>query len=90
VQFCKETSTRLRLIHLVLKLCKTLLYIYIEHGNPSRNRTPRQAQSKDECASCLFANMRGRVHVALLIQHATGTRHTVTSFVAPLAAPYFF
>ena len=35
--------------------------------------------------------MRGRacVHVALLIQHSTHTRHIVTSFVVPLAAPYF-
>jgi hypothetical protein len=29
------------------------------------------------------------VRVPLLIQHVTHTRHTVTSFVAPLAAPYF-
>jgi hypothetical protein len=29
------------------------------------------------------------VHVALLIQHATRMRHIVTSFVAPLAPPYF-
>jgi hypothetical protein len=28
-------------------------------------------------------------HVALLIQHATRMRHIVTSFVAPLAPPYF-
>jgi hypothetical protein len=30
-----------------------------------------------------------RVHVALLIQHATRMRYTVTSFVASLALPYF-
>jgi hypothetical protein len=29
------------------------------------------------------------VHVALLIQHATFMRHIVTSFVVPLAPPYF-
>ena len=29
------------------------------------------------------------VHVALLIQHATHMRHTVTSFVSPLAPSYF-
>jgi hypothetical protein len=32
---------------------------------------------------------RGRVHVALLIQHATLKRHVVTSLVAPLSPPYF-
>ena len=30
-----------------------------------------------------------RVHVALLIQHTTCMLHIVTSFLAPLAAPYF-
>ena len=29
------------------------------------------------------------VHIALLIQHATRTRHIVTSFVAPRSAPHF-
>jgi hypothetical protein len=29
------------------------------------------------------------VHVALFIEHATRTRCIVTSFVAPLASPYF-
>ena len=29
------------------------------------------------------------VHVALFIEHATRTRYIVTSFVAPLASPYF-
>ena len=29
------------------------------------------------------------VHVALLIQHATRMRHIVTSFMDPLAPPYF-
>ena len=29
------------------------------------------------------------VHVALLIQYATRMRHIVTSFVVPLAPPYF-
>jgi hypothetical protein len=33
--------------------------------------------------------MRARVHVALLIQHVTHMRRIVTSFVAPLATPYF-
>ena len=28
-------------------------------------------------------------HVALLIQHTTSMRHTVTSFVAPQSAPHF-
>ena len=32
---------------------------------------------------------RACARVALLIQHATRMRHIVTSFVAPLAAPYF-
>jgi hypothetical protein len=40
------------------------------------------------------ALVRGRVqvraHVALLIQHATRMRHTVTSFVAPLESTLFF
>jgi hypothetical protein len=30
------------------------------------------------------------VHLALLIQHKTRMRHIVTSFVAPLAQPYFW
>ena len=30
-----------------------------------------------------------RVHVALLIQHVTRMRHIVTSFVPPMAPPYF-
>jgi hypothetical protein len=29
------------------------------------------------------------MHVALLIQHATCMHHILTSFVAPLAPPYF-
>ena len=32
---------------------------------------------------------RGRVNVALLVQHITRMRHIVTSFVVPLAPPYF-
>ena len=36
------------------------------------------------------ARARGRVHVALLIHHATRMRHIVTSFVAPLALQYFW
>ena len=32
---------------------------------------------------------RGRVHVALLLQHAMPIRHIVTSFVTPLALRYF-
>ena len=42
--------------------------------------------------SCVHvgARVRGRMRgVALLIQHATRMRHVVTSFVAPLAPPYF-
>ena len=35
------------------------------------------------------ARAHGRVHVALLIQHAMCMRHIVTSFVAPLAPPCF-
>ena len=38
---------------------------------------------------CVRMRSRARVHVALLIQHATRMRHIVTSFVAPLAPPYF-
>jgi hypothetical protein len=41
----------------------------------------------------LGARVRGRVHacvgVVSLIQLATRMRHIVTSFVAPLASPYF-
>jgi hypothetical protein len=40
---------------------------------------------------CMHASARARrrVHVALLIQHATSMRHVVTSLIAPLAPPYF-
>ena len=37
----------------------------------------------------IFVCVCVRVHVALLIQHATRMRHIVTSYVAPLAPPYF-
>jgi hypothetical protein len=36
-----------------------------------------------------WASARACVRVGLLIQHATRMRHVVTSFVAPLAPPYF-
>jgi hypothetical protein len=36
---------------------------------------------------CVYAY--ARAHVALLIQHATRMRHTVTSFVTRLAPSYF-
>jgi hypothetical protein len=36
-----------------------------------------------------YVHVHACMHVALLIQHATHMRHTVTSFVAPLAPPYF-
>ena len=38
---------------------------------------------------CVCVCARARVYVALLIQHATRMCHIVTSFVAPLAPPYF-
>jgi hypothetical protein len=39
------------------------------------------------CACVCMA--RRRVHAALLTQHATRMRHTMTSFVAPLTTPLF-
>jgi hypothetical protein len=41
-----------------------------------------------ECV-CARACPGACMHVALLIQHATHMHHIVTSFVAPLAPPYF-
>jgi hypothetical protein len=38
--------------------------------------------------ACGGAQARRRVHVALLIQHATRMPHIVTSFVASLAPPH--
>ena len=40
------------------------------------------------CA-CVRDRARGRVHAALLMQHATGMRHIVTSLVASRSPPYF-
>ena len=37
----------------------------------------------------VYMRVRACVHVALLIQHAKRICHTVTSFVAHLALPYF-
>ena len=42
------------------------------------------------CAGGTWAWGCAYVHVVLLIQQATGMRHIVTSYVAPLAPPYFF
>jgi hypothetical protein len=42
------------------------------------------------CPCCVHVSTRtrGRVHIALLIQHATRMRHIVTSFMAPRSTPY--
>jgi hypothetical protein len=41
------------------------------------------------CArACVPERVGVCMHVALLIQHASGMHHIVTSFMAPLAPPY--
>ena len=41
--------------------------------------------------ACVYVGTRalGRVHIALLLQHATRMRHIVTPFIAPRSALYF-
>jgi hypothetical protein len=67
-------SSRSYLNHLVLHICVCVC----AHARAGACVFPRAWACACAC-----------VHVALLIQHGRRMRHIVTSFVAPLARPYF-
>ena len=50
-------------------------------------RSRNNALEKQQIFVCVYKH--AHVRVALLTQHATRWRHIVTSFVVPLAPPYF-